>query len=72
MGKIKGTEKSTKSIFNPLRGSIKILVRPTMKFAKEFYPPIIKLLKEHSEAPTESTNLFIDLEYYNNLSSRDS
>ncbi len=67
---IKGTDKSPKFILEPLRGSIKILGRSTMMFPQEFYPPILETLKEYANNPAEKTHLFIDLEYYNTLSSK--
>ncbi|MDB4533811.1 DUF1987 domain-containing protein [Vicingaceae bacterium] len=67
---IKGTEKSPKFILEPTRGSIKILGRSTMLNPHEFYHSTIRMLVEYSENPPKETNLFIDLEYYNTLSSR--
>jgi hypothetical protein len=67
---IKGTEKSPKFIFEPQRGSIKILGRSTILYPHDFYSSIIKLLEEYAKNPTEKTHLFIDLEYYNTLSSK--
>jgi hypothetical protein len=67
---IKGTEKSPKFILEPIRGSIKILGRSTMLFPQEYYPSIISALEEYAKNPPETTHLFIDLEYYNTLSSK--
>ena len=67
---IKGTDKSPKFILEPLRGSIKLLGRSTMLFPQEFYPSLIKSLEEYAKSPAERTHLFIDLEYYNTLSSK--
>jgi len=67
---IKGTDKTPKFVFEPLRGSIKILGRSTMMFPQEHYPTIVKVLEEYAQDPVENTHLFIDLEYYNTLSAK--
>jgi hypothetical protein len=67
---IRGSEKTPKIIFDPQGGCIKILGRSTMTNPHEFYPTITKVLKDYCIDPAEKTHLFMDLEYYNTLSSR--
>jgi hypothetical protein len=43
---MKGTERCTKLILKPLRGSIKILERSTMPFPQADCPSFIKALEE--------------------------
>jgi len=67
---IRGSEQTPKIVLNPKSGNIKILGRSTMTCPHEFYPTIIKMLQNYLDSPVEKTQLFIDLEYYNTLSSR--
>ena len=67
---IKGSEKSAKIVVDPKNGIIKILGRSSMNCPQEFYPTINKILQNYCDSPVEKTQLFLDLEYYNTLSSR--
>lgn len=67
---IKGSEKSPKIVVDPKNGIIKILGRSSMNCPQEFYPTINKILQNYCDSPVEKTQLFLDLECYNTLSSR--
>ena len=68
--KIEATPKTPMVHFDPEQGHIEIRGRSIPENSLEFYKDLLDWLEEYGNAPRESTNVEVQLEYFNTSSSK--
>ncbi len=68
--RIEGSSKTPDVNFDPEKGVVEIKGRSIPENSIEFYKPLIDWLNEYSEKPQTSTEVNIQLEYFNTSSSK--
>lgn len=67
---IESTNKTPKVIFNFSDGEFSLIGWSTPEDSRKFYEPLLQVLNQYAENPSEKTIFNIDLEYYNTSSSK--
>ena len=67
---IEGTAKTPSVRFNAQEGLVEIKGRSIPENSIEFYKPLVEWLEKYSAAPTDLTQVNVQLEYFNTSSSK--
>ena len=67
---IEGTAKTPSVKFNAQEGLVEIKGRSIPENSIEFYKPLVEWLEKYSAAPTDLTQVNVQLEYFNTSSSK--